>query len=141
MGKIPERRLPAVDEAASKDEDANLLLRKILLKSMLKVGTKYVTLQFSQTFQMNLLEPLLRMAVSSNSEIRLLIQHIMHTLVDRHGNLQKLQQLTVNPANLQLRVEQCSSSDLQFFKKRGPDIFLCLYGALDQINNSEENIR
>ncbi|CAG0913665.1 unnamed protein product [Notodromas monacha] len=144
IGKIPER-LPnsrdLADETAMKDEDANLLLRKILLKSMLKVGTKYITLQFSQTFQMNLLEPLLRMAVSPHAEIRLLIQHIMHTLIDRHDNLTKLQQLTINPGNLQLRVEQCSSSDLQFFKKRGPDMFLCLYGALDQTNNTEENIR
>ncbi|CAG0901189.1 unnamed protein product [Darwinula stevensoni] len=130
LGKVPKHSQGRTD----------ILLQKIMLKSMLKVGTTYVTHQFSQTFQMNLVEPLLGLCRARNAAVRLLVQQILHTLIDRHNNLPKLAHPSLNPADLDLEYDQCTSADIQFFKRRGADIFVALYGSLFMDGNTEENI-
>lgn len=101
MSKIP---FPLGD----KQTPADTLLQSILLKSLLKVcvcsvfevkilltfvfkvGTKYQTIHFNTTFPVSFLEPLLRMSLAPDPETRLLVQKILHTLIDRHNNLEKL---------------------------------------------------
>ena len=47
---------------------------------------------------------------------------------------------SLNPADLDLEYDQCTSADIQFFKRRGADIFVALYGSLFMDGNTEENI-
>lgn len=83
MSKIP---FPLSDNQTPADN----LLQSILLKSLLKVGTKYQTIHLNSTFPISFLEPLLRMSLASDADMRLLVQKILHTLIDRHHNLDKL---------------------------------------------------
>jgi hypothetical protein len=55
-----------------------------------QVGTKYQTRHFSNTFPLSFLEPLLHMSLAADPDMRLLVQKILHTLIDRHHNLEKL---------------------------------------------------
>lgn len=136
MSKVP---YPALDHLRYNGA-GDILLQSILLKSLLKVGTTYQTSHFNKTFPMSFLEPLLRMSVAADPDMRLLVQKILHTLIDRHSNLEKLLKPTVNIPELELVLEKCSRPDIIFIRKHGPDIYLSLYESLEQANNTVENI-
>lgn len=87
MSKIP---FPLSDNQSPADN----LLQSILLKSLLKVGTKYQTIHLNTTFPVSFLDPLLRMSLAPDPDMRLLVQRILHTLLDRHHNLEKLSKPT-----------------------------------------------
>ncbi|XP_044744134.1 protein EFR3 homolog cmp44E isoform X2 [Coccinella septempunctata] len=133
MSKIP---FPLVDNQTPADN----LLQSILLKSLLKVGTKYQTIHLNTTFPVSFLEPLLRMSLAPDSDMRLLVQKILHTLIDRHHNLDKLSKPTVEIADLELVIEKSSRPDLIFINKHGPIIYDALYTSLQMDTNTPENI-
>ncbi|KAK9873939.1 hypothetical protein WA026_002292 [Henosepilachna vigintioctopunctata] len=133
MSKIP---FPLVNNQTPADN----LLQSILLKSLLKVGTKYQTIHLNTTFPVSFLEPLLRMSLAPDSDMRLLVQKILHTLIDRHHNLEKLTKPTVDIADLDLVVEKSSRPDLIFINKHGPIIYDALYTSLQIDTNTPENI-
>jgi len=54
------------------------------------VATKYKTVLMSNAFPAAFLEPLLRMTSSRDAATRRIVQEILHTLLDRHNNLDKL---------------------------------------------------
>ncbi|XP_046386953.1 protein EFR3 homolog cmp44E isoform X2 [Ischnura elegans] len=116
------------------------LLQNILLKSLLKVGTKYCTVHFNTTFPLSFLEPLLRMSLAPDPTVRLLVQQILHTLVDRHHNLDKLLKPTINVADLDLTLEKCSRPDIIFARKHGPAMHSSLHESLEQPGNTAENV-
>jgi hypothetical protein len=60
------------------------------LQYFFQVGTKYQTVHFNTTFPVSFLEPLLRMSLAADPDMRLLVQKILHMLIDRHHNLEKL---------------------------------------------------
>lgn len=133
MNKIP---FPLVDNQTPADN----LLQSILLKSLLKVGTKYQTIHLNTTFPVSFLEPLLRMSLAPDSDMRLLVQKILHTLMDRHQNLDKLSKPTTNITELELNIEKSSRPDLIFINKHGPIIYDALYTSLQMDTNTPENI-
>ncbi|XP_017774254.1 PREDICTED: protein EFR3 homolog cmp44E isoform X2 [Nicrophorus vespilloides] len=133
MNKIP---YPLVDSNSQADN----LLQSILLKSLLKVGTKYQTIHLNTTFPISFLEPLLRMSLAPDPEMRLLVQRILHTLIDRHHNLEKLIKPTINVKELDLTLEKSSRPDLIFINKHGPIIYDALYTNLQMDTNTVENI-
>ncbi|ENN74642.1 hypothetical protein D910_09626 [Dendroctonus ponderosae] len=133
MSKIP---FPLVDNQTPADN----MLQSILLKSLLKVGTKYQTIHFNTTFPVSFLEPLLRMSLAPDPEMRLLVQKIFHTLLDRHGNLEKLHKPTLNIVDSDLNVEKSSRPDLIFINKHGPTIYDALYTSLQMDSNTPDNI-
>nr|CAI5832917.1 unnamed protein product [Callosobruchus analis] len=134
MSKIP---FPLVDNQTPADN----LLQSILLKSLLKVGTKYQTIHFNTTFPVSFLEPLLRMSLAPDPDMRLLVQKILHTLLDRHHNLEKLTKPTsVNVLELNLVLEKSSRPDLIFINKHGPIVYDALYTSLQMDTNTPENI-
>ncbi|XP_071054459.1 protein EFR3 homolog cmp44E isoform X2 [Onthophagus taurus] len=133
MNKIP---FPLVENRSPADN----LLQSILLKSLLKVGTKYQTIQLNNTFPVSFLEPLLRMSLAPDPEMRLLVQKILHTLIDRHSNLEKLTKPIVNVEKIQLTIEKTSRPDLIFINKHGPVIYDALYTSLQMDSNGVENI-
>ncbi|XP_044264219.1 protein EFR3 homolog cmp44E isoform X1 [Tribolium madens] len=133
MSKIP---FPLVDNHTPADN----LLQSILLKSLLKVGTKYQTIHLNSTFPVSFLEPLLRMSLAPDPEMRLLVQKILHTLLDRHQNLEKLTKPTVNVSKLNLVLEKSSRPDLIFINKHGPIIYDALYTSLQMESNTPDNV-
>ncbi|XP_020706838.2 protein EFR3 homolog cmp44E isoform X6 [Athalia rosae] len=136
MSKVPYSE---PDSTASVGK-GDVLLQSILLKSLLKVGTKYQTIHLNTTFPISFLEPLLRMSLAPDPEMRLLVQKILHTLIDRHRNIDKLATPTVNVADLELVVEKSSRPDVIFVRKHGPEIYLALYESLELPSNTVENI-
>ncbi|KAK9737115.1 hypothetical protein QE152_g10986 [Popillia japonica] len=133
MNKIPfplnENRSPADN-----------LLQSMLLKSLLKVGTKYQTIHLNTTFPVSFLEPLLRMSLAPDPDMRLLVQKILHTLIDRHNNLEKLTKPYVKVSELSLTLEKSSRPDLIFINKHGPIIYDALYTSLQMDSNTVRNI-
>nr|CAD7461187.1 unnamed protein product [Timema tahoe] len=137
MSKVP---YPSLDHLRGFSGPGDVLLQNILLKSLLKVGTKYQTIHFNTTFPMSFLEPLLRMSLAADPDMRLLVQKILHTLIDRHNNLERLLKPTVNISDLELVLEKTSRADIIFIRKNGPEIYLSLYESLEQSNNTVENV-
>ncbi|XP_067135174.1 protein EFR3 homolog B isoform X2 [Centruroides vittatus] len=119
--------------------EADVLLQHILLKSLLKVGTKYRTGQMAQTFSSAFLQPLLQMSLAPDPAVRLVVQQILHTLLDRHDNLPNLLKPCVIEPFPQLNVEKCSRQDSMFMKKVCPEILLHIYENIQLGNNSKEN--
>lgn len=119
---------------------ADTLFQGILLKSLLKVGTKYQTIHLNTTFPVSFLHPLLRMSLAPDPDMRLLVQRILHTLIDRHRNLEKLSKPTVNISDLELTWEKSSRPDLIFINKHGPVIYDALYSSLQMESNNVENM-
>lgn len=134
LGKVP---VPQVDHAF---QDGDALVQNMLLKSLLKVGTKYTTVQMATTFQGPFMEPLLRISLAPDPDVRLVVQHILHTLIDRHNNLDKVQKPSLDVVNADLNIEKCSRQDVLFMKKNGQDLYMCIYRNLELPNNRIENI-
>lgn len=65
-------------------------LQTMLMKTLLKVATKYKTILLASAFPSAFLDPLLKMSMVTDAGIRKIVQEILHTLIDRHDNKQKL---------------------------------------------------
>ncbi|EFN72365.1 Protein EFR3-like protein cmp44E [Camponotus floridanus] len=136
MSKVPYSQPDRIVSVGKGD----VLLQSILLKSLLKVGTKYQTIHLNTTFPPSFLDPLLRMSLAADAEMRLLVQKIFHTLIDRHRNIMKLAKPTVNMVELGLVIEKASRPDVIFIRKHGPEIYLALYESLELSSNTVENV-
>ncbi|XP_073993628.1 protein EFR3 homolog stmA isoform X1 [Rhodnius prolixus] len=115
ISKIPGEKKPP-----------ELLLQEMLLKSLLIVCKKYTNVSMNTTFPVSLLEPLLRLC--ANGETVFLVQSVLHQLLDRHANLSKVHDPSLDHAGI-VR-EQCSRSDTMFLRKYGDDIYTCLVDSL-----------
>jgi hypothetical protein len=134
MGKVP---LPS----ESQTKTTEIQLQNMLVKSLLKVATKYKTVLMSNAFPLAFVEPLLRMSLSKDAQTRRIVQEILHTLLDRHENLDKLRTVRI-PADikqLELTAEKAPRQDVVFIKKNGPLFFWHLYETLQLSNNKVDN--
>ena len=59
-----------------------------------QVATKYKTVIMSNAFPMEFLQPLLRISLQEDPALRVTVQEILHTLIDRHDNMLKLKSVT-----------------------------------------------
>ena len=83
-----------------------------------------VPVQFSNTFPITFLSPLLDKLHSPDSDARLLVLRIFQTLIDRKGNLDKLEQPTVEPrSDLLYQKPNSIKQDNNFFEKHGDRIY------------------
>jgi hypothetical protein len=91
----------------------------MLMKTLLKVATKYKTVLMSNAFPTAFLEPLLRMSLVADPGIRRIVQEILQTLFDRHDNIKKLNTVTIpkDIAELNLTIEKPQRQDIMFMKK------------------------
>ncbi|KAF4526748.1 hypothetical protein B566_EDAN015095 [Ephemera danica] len=137
MSKVPQL---AEDGRKGASGIGNALLQNILLKSLLKVGTKYKTVQFTTTFPMSFLEPLLRMSLAPDADMRLLVQRILHTLIDRHHNQDKLQHPSVEVTQLGLVIEKCCQPDEIFVRKHGQEFCASIGESLEQPSNTPSHL-
>ncbi|KAK7066401.1 membrane anchoring protein efr3a, partial [Halocaridina rubra] len=138
LNKIPGS--DRVDNGESPRPEAEVKLQHLLLKSLLKVGTKYTTVQYSTTFAQSFLVRLMRLSVSSDAEIRLIVQQILHTLIDRHQNTDKLAKPTLEMTRLGLTLGKPVRQDVNFWKKSGNELLLSIQENCEFANNSLANI-
>ncbi|XP_054275063.1 protein EFR3 homolog cmp44E isoform X2 [Macrosteles quadrilineatus] len=131
-------KVPFIAENTRGRGDA--LLQQMLLKSLLTVGRRYHTVALNTTFPMSFLDPLMRMSLSHDPDMRILVQRILQTLLDRHSNTEKLLKPVINLSELELVAEKCSRSDSIFLRKNSPDMFQCFLDSLELENNTVENI-
>lgn len=118
---------------------SDIYLQAILLKSLLKVSTKYETVNMVQAFPSNFLNPLLKLATAHDHHVRLTVQFIFHQLLDRNKNLPKLRSLTTLSALPVLTIGKAFRQDLMFMKKHGNEVLLRLYENFMFSNNSLSN--
>ncbi|XP_050552340.1 protein EFR3 homolog cmp44E isoform X1 [Spodoptera frugiperda] len=134
INKVPS------SQRANKGTKADAMLQSILLKSLLKVGTTYRTVELSKAFPAAFLEALLRLGGGAGARARTTLQRILHTLLDRRDNAPRLASPTVEVCELGLIVEKCSRQDLIFFSKHGYALFSSLYEGLQLESNTMENV-
>ncbi|XGW13265.1 hypothetical protein V3C99_013698, partial [Haemonchus contortus] len=124
VGNIPnlgEKRVKQGDE----------FLQHVLVKTLLKVATKYRTAYLATVFTDSFLHTLIQLALVSDPQVRLGTQQIFHTLLDRHDNLSHLSHLAyvLDVSDVQLTVEKCSRADQMFMRKHIHDMSQMLYRA------------
>ncbi|ULU06589.1 hypothetical protein L3Y34_018431 [Caenorhabditis briggsae] len=121
--------IPNLDERKSKQGEE--FLQHVLVKTLLKVATKYRTAYLATVFTDSFLDTLLRLALVRDPQVRLATQQIFHTLLDRHDNAANLVHLgyELDVADVQLTVEKCSRADQMFMRKHIGDITYMLWRA------------
>ncbi|VDK42174.1 unnamed protein product [Anisakis simplex] len=135
VGNIPKL---GEDGRASKPGDA--FLQNVLVKTLLKVATKYKTAYLATIFADSFLGTLLQLALVADPLVRLDTQQIFHTLLDRHDNVSLLEHLPYLPdvADLQLTVEKCSRADQMFMQKHVLAFTNMLYKSVYLIPETNE---
>lgn len=116
----------------------------LLLRSLLKVATKYVPMQMTTTFPIAFLDLLMRVSLSTSVEVRVLVHSIFHTLLDRHGNLAKLADDNGSsvPGQLDLAMQDPpSTEDASFAKNNMRKLMLCMYENVDRSDNTPNLVR
>lgn len=133
IGKVP---------AHTTRRQAEVFLQKVLVRTLLEVATKYRTGHLATVLTSTFLEPLMRLALNDDASVRLLVQHILHTLFDRHGNAQMLTALKphrqVDQAVLGT-VQKCQRTDAMFMRKNGYFIYSTLYKCALMPGNTDDN--
>ncbi|XP_054157072.1 protein EFR3 homolog B-like isoform X2 [Oppia nitens] len=114
-------------------------LQNIILKSLLKVTTKYKTVQMTKAFPTSFLNPLLSRSLASNPKVRLTVQRIFHQLLDRHNNLGKLSRPVSLSSPDMLAMEKTDRHDLMFMKKHGTELLFHIYETIQIANNTQQN--
>ncbi|XP_063851416.1 LOW QUALITY PROTEIN: protein EFR3 homolog cmp44E-like, partial [Scylla paramamosain] len=120
-----------VDDVGSQRPEAEVKLQHILLKSLLKVCGDEI---HHRTVQQDIrtvpfLVRLMRLSMSSDAEVRLTVQHILHTLLDRHHNAHKLAKPT-KPVR----------QDVNFWRKSGTELLLSAQENCEFANNTLANL-
>ncbi|KRZ98114.1 Protein EFR3 -like protein [Trichinella sp. T8] len=126
------------------DRLADTFLQHVLTRTLLQVATKYKTGHLATVLTSTFLEPLLKLALVDDSGVRLLVQRILHTLLDRHGNLETLHQFAgVVPLaalkKAQFNVEKCTRGDATFVQRCGRSLISMLYKAALMKHNTAQN--
>ena len=99
-------------------------LQHMLLKALLTVAEKFEPVQFSTTFPVTFLEPLLAKLQSPDPDARLLVLKIFETLIDRKNNLDKLDTPSVEPrSDLVAQKPNFNKQDNTFMLKHGEKIY------------------
>lgn len=122
--------------------EGDQLLQKMLLQCLLNVAQSFTSISLAATFSPTFLKSLLQATIVDNSATRRLAHEILYTLLDLHGNVDKLglNVLVTRGQEVELTVEKCSKQDLIFFKKNKVEILWYLYESACIISNSLENI-
>ncbi|CAI4231697.1 unnamed protein product [Auanema sp. JU1783] len=125
--------IPSLDEKRSRHGDE--FLQHVLVKTLLKVATKYRTAYLATVFTDSFLLTLTQLALVADPQVRLGTQEIFHTLLDRHDNLSHLRHLShvIDVSDVQLTVEKCSRADQMFMRKNTHNITQMLYKAIVMI--------
>lgn len=135
MGKFPQ---------FTNEEDIGKLDKQLsvnLLRTLLKVATKYKTVHLSAAFPPEFLHPLLRISLVDDPGMRIITQEILHTLLDRHSNAGKLKHIVIpkDIGSLHLTIQMDPRHDLLFMKKSGMQLYWHLIENLQLETNRVDN--
>uniref|UniRef100_A0A8R1XLQ4 Uncharacterized protein n=1 Tax=Onchocerca volvulus TaxID=6282 RepID=A0A8R1XLQ4_ONCVO len=131
--------IPNLGKDSQSLKPSDTFLQHVLVKTLLKVATKYRTGFMSTIFGNNFPNTLLRLALTTDPVVRLDTQYIFHTLLDRHDNLPVLRHLPyVNDVtDLQLTFEKCSRSDEMIMRNYAPHLLNALHKYVWMIPEDE----
>ncbi|TKR77001.1 hypothetical protein L596_018054 [Steinernema carpocapsae] len=133
VGNIPK---VADDDRAMKSSDS--FLQHVLVKTLLKIATKYKTAYLATMFTDSFLNTLLDLALVSDPQVRYTTQQIFHTLFDRHDNLNVLEHLPfIGELGDLLTVEKCTRADQMFMRRHITHISSVLYRCVCLIEEDE----
>ncbi|CAG5114718.1 unnamed protein product, partial [Candidula unifasciata] len=135
MGKFPH---------FTSDEEIGKMDRQLyvnLLRTLLKVATKYKTVSLTQAFPPEFLNPLLRISLIDDPGMRLIVQEILHTLLDRHGNAFRLKHISIpkDISSLHLTIKANPRQELLFMKKSGMQLYWHILENLQLESNRVDN--
>ncbi|BFZ16341.1 hypothetical protein BsWGS_19380 [Bradybaena similaris] len=135
MGKFPH--FTSDDEIGKMDRQ----LYVNLLRTLLKVATKYKTVSLSQAFPPEFLNPLLRISLIDDPGMRIIVQEILHTLLDRHGNALRLKHISIpkDISSLHLTIKANTRHELLFMKKSGMQLYWHILENLQLVSNRVDN--
>ncbi|KAL4236798.1 membrane anchoring protein efr3a [Mactra antiquata] len=116
-------------------------LQTLLLKTLLKVATKYKTVNMANAFPQEFLLPLLSMSLFDDPAMRIIVQEILHTLIDRHDNTEKLLHVQVfkDISKAGFKVEKVNRPDALFIKKFGMHFYWYLQENIKLNSNRVDN--
>ncbi|KAK3089343.1 hypothetical protein FSP39_002879 [Pinctada imbricata] len=111
------------------------------LTASTQVATKYRTVTMTNAFPTEFLQPLLRVSMHDDPALRITVQEILHTLIDRHENSQKLRKVSMpkDIAQLDLLVEKVPRQDSLFMKKSGIQFYWHILENLNMESNRVDN--
>uniref|UniRef100_A0A0N4Z9E5 Serine/threonine-protein kinase TOR n=1 Tax=Parastrongyloides trichosuri TaxID=131310 RepID=A0A0N4Z9E5_PARTI len=114
----------------------------VLATTFLKIATKYKTVYLSTLFTDNFMTTLLRLALHPNIDIRLIVQKLFHTLLDRKNNLKQLEHLTLidDISDLNLTVEKCSKADQMFSRRFITSVSDVFYDLMFLVESDDEKV-
>ncbi|GMT14476.1 hypothetical protein PFISCL1PPCAC_5773 [Pristionchus fissidentatus] len=121
--------IPSLNNTNESSKSSDAFLQHVLVKTLLKVATKYRTAYLATVFTDSFLATLLRLALACDPQVRLNTLYIFHTLLDRHDNIHSLIHLgcELDVSDLQLTVEKCSRADQMFIRKHTNHLLTTLY--------------
>lgn len=117
------------------------LLQAILLRSLLKVSTTYNTININQALPTAFLKPLLQLSLAPEPSVRLTVQKIFHQLLDRHGNLDKIDTPVTQNDLPQLNIEKAFRQEVMFMKKHGIEIIANVFENVQTAGNTGEHYK
>ncbi|KAJ3606670.1 hypothetical protein NHX12_026189 [Muraenolepis orangiensis] len=129
MGKIPVPGVhPALVSSGSGPEGTRMI-QIMLLKSLVQVTAGFQTTNMLTALPSSFLEPLLSFSLTEDPEVRLLVIHILLSLIDRHDNRPKFSTISIisDISVLKLKVDKCSRQDNLFMKKHGQQLYRHIY--------------
>uniref|UniRef100_A0A8C5CXZ5 Protein EFR3 homolog B n=1 Tax=Gadus morhua TaxID=8049 RepID=A0A8C5CXZ5_GADMO len=129
MGKIPVPGVhPALSSSCSGPEGTRMI-QIMLLKSLVQVTAGFQTTNMLTALPSSFLEPLLSFSLTEDPEVRLLVIHILLSLIDRHDNRPKFSAISIisDISVLKLKVDKCSRQDNLFMKKHGQQLYRHIY--------------
>uniref|UniRef100_A0A915PVY7 SGTA homodimerisation domain-containing protein n=1 Tax=Setaria digitata TaxID=48799 RepID=A0A915PVY7_9BILA len=131
--------IPNLGKESQALKASDTFLQHVLVKTLLKVATKYRTGFMSTIFGNNFPNTLLQLALATDPIVRLDTQCIFHTLLDRHDNLAMLRHLPfVNDvSDLRLTFEKCSRSDEMIMRNYAPHLLNALHKCVWMIPEDE----
>ncbi|XP_053394174.1 protein EFR3 homolog A-like [Mercenaria mercenaria] len=134
-------KFPQFEQEETVGIQMDVQLQTMLLKTLLKVATKYKTVNIANAFPQEFLFPLLRMSLFDDPAMRIIVQEILHTLIDRHDNAEKLKHVQVfkDISKAGFKLEKCKGSDTLFMKKYGMQFYWYLLENIKLESNKVDN--
>ncbi|XP_053301511.1 protein EFR3 homolog B isoform X2 [Pleuronectes platessa] len=129
MGKIPVPGGHLSLLSTGSGPEGTRMIQIMLLKSLVQVTAGFQTTNMLTALPSSFLEPLLSFYLTEDPEIRLLVLQILLSLIDRHDNQPKFENISIisDISILKLKVDKCSRQDNLFMKKHGQQLYRHIY--------------
>ncbi|XP_065582502.1 protein EFR3 homolog cmp44E-like [Artemia franciscana] len=106
-------------------------LQRVLLEAVAKVAEHYKTVQLHSIFKNDLVaEKLTYGLLSPDIATRLLAHQVLHSLLDRHGNVDRVKKVSLILEDPSLNFASPGRSDIMFFRKYGKELLETCYSSM-----------